>query len=46
MERTALVVVEDASDRGAIVQDHILRGVIRDGERMVLVDGLGHARFP
>jgi hypothetical protein len=36
MKRAALVVIEDASDRGAVVQDDVTGRVLRDGRRIGL----------
>src|SRR5947208_307620 len=45
MERAALVVVEDAPDRGAVVQDHLAGRGLRDRGRIALVGGLGPGRL-
>ena len=45
MERPSLIIVEDASNGGAVVQHHITRGVVRDAEGLVFDRGLSRDRF-
>ena len=44
MKRAALIVVEDATDRSAVVQDHIASRVDVDRRRILVVDALGDRR--
>jgi hypothetical protein len=44
MKRTALIVVEDAADRGAVVQDHIAGRVDVDRRRILVDDAHGDRR--